>query len=112
MRNPDRRVWIGGQWIEIVQRLDLDHFGEFNSFPKPEIVLVPIRNDIAAMTLIHEMLEAACEVLDVKMKESEIRCLEHCIAALIVRSPQTVDWIISELRNSEKNCKAENIGVE
>ena len=112
MKNPDKRVWIGGQWVEIVERLDLGHFGEFNCFPKPEIVMGPVRKDVAAMTMIHEMLEAACEVLDIKMKESEIRCLEHCISALIVRSPNTVDWIISELRNSEKACGPNNPGVE
>ena len=106
MRIPDSRVWIASQWVSVKQDPTISYCGQFNSFPNPEILIGPVRGEIAAMTVIHESLEAASEILDLKMKESEIRCLEHCIAGAIVRSPDLVDWIIKELRKSEDGCKS------
>ena len=100
MRIPDSRVWIASQWVSVKQDPTISYFGQFNSFPSP------VRGEIAAMTVIHESIEAASDILDLKMKESEIRCLEHCIAGAIVRSPDLVDWIIKELRKSEDGCKS------
>ena len=102
---PEDRVWIASQWVPVKQDITISHFGQFNSFPNPEILIGPVRGEIAAMTVIHESLEAASDILDLKMRESEIRCLEQCIAGVIVRSPELVDWIVKELRKSEDHCK-------
>ena len=80
MRIPDSRVWIASQWVSVKQDPTISYFGQFNSFPNPEILIGPVRG--------------------------EIRCLEHCIAGAIVRSPDLVDWIIKELRKSEDGCKS------
>tara|TARA_X000001382_G_scaffold130796_1_gene126992 strand:+ start:718 stop:1056 length:339 start_codon:yes stop_codon:yes gene_type:complete len=105
MTIPEGTVWIASQWVVLKHDPAIGHFGQFNSFPNPEILIGPVRGEIAAMTVIHEAIEAAADILDLKMKESEIRCLEHCISGMIIRSPEVVDWIVKELRKSEDGCK-------
>lgn len=112
MRVPKGRAWIGSVWVPIDQDLSLSHFGEFRSFPQHEIVIGPVRGDIAALTVIHESLEAICDIYDLNLKENHIRCLEHALAGLIVRSPEIVDWVISELRKSENACPMSTTSVD
>jgi hypothetical protein len=101
---PKGRVWIGSVWVPVDQDLSLGHFGEYRSFPAHEIVIGPVRGDMAALTVIHETIEAICDIYDLNLKENHIRCLEHALAGLVMRSPSMVDWVVSELRKSENAC--------
>jgi len=109
---PTGRAWIGSVWVPVNQDLGLDHFGEFNSFPRHEIKIGPIRGEMAALTLIHETFEAICDIYDLPLKENHIRCLEHAVAGLIVRSPELVDWVVSELRKAENTCPMSSRSVD
>ena len=111
MRIPSDRLWIGSVWVPLNQELDLSHFGEFRSFPNHEIVIGPIRDDIAALTIIHEVFEAIADIYDLNLKETHIRCIEHALAGLIVRSPEMVDWVISELRKSDNACSVSTSSI-
>jgi hypothetical protein len=104
MAVPTGRAWIGASWVPVVQEVELSHFGEYRSFPKPQIAIGPVRGEIAALTAIHETFEAISDIYDLNLKETQIRCIEHAVAGLIVRSPELVDWAISELRKAENSC--------
>lgn len=112
MRVPTGRVWVGSVWVPVSEDLSLDHFGEYRSFPHHEIAIGPVRGEVAALTAIHEVLEAICDIYDLNLKEIHIRCIEHALAGIIVRSPEMVDWVISELRKSENACPLNTTPVD
>ncbi len=97
--------------MPVNQELDLSYFGEFRSFPVHEIAIGPVRDDIAALTIIHETLEAISDIYDLNLKETHIRCIEHALAGLVVRSPEMVDWAISELRKSDNACPSSTSSI-
>jgi len=109
---PKDRLWIGSVWVPVKQELDLSYFGEFRSFPNHEIAIGPVRDDIAALTVIHEVFEAIADIYDLNLKETHIRCIEHALAGLIVRSPEMVDWAISELRKSDNACSLSTSSID
>lgn len=112
MRVPTGRAWIGSAWVPVVEDLTLGHFGEYRSFPEHEIVIGPVRGELAALTAIHETIEAIADIYDLRLRETEIRCIEHALAGLIIRSPQLVDWAISELRKSDNACPLSTSSVD
>ena len=107
MALPTDRAWVGCHWLPLIERLDFDHYGKFDPFPVPSISYGPIRGHLLAMTLIHEFLEAVADIYDIKLKETDIRCLETSLVGVIIRSPELTDWVVRELRKSESLVKPE-----
>jgi len=102
---PTDKVWVGCHWLPLTERMDLSHFGQYDAFPNPGISYGPVRGHILAMTLIHEFIEAVADIYDLKIKETEIRCLETSLVGVIMRSPELTDWVVRELRKSESLVK-------
>jgi len=74
---------------------DTDIFGEYKAFPSPVILIDErLSPKMEYLTIVHEIIEAICDIYDLPLDECHIRVLEMSIGQIVKENPKLVEEII------------------